>query len=65
MMTVLHIIIHIGQCQLTDILGVLLTRHIFVHRTTCRCITNCFIRILIICRMSGSQEERERILVFS
>ena len=63
--TVLHIIIHIGQCQLADILGVLLACHIFVDRTARRCVADGFIRILIISGMSGSEEERERIPVFS
>ena len=64
-MTVLHIEIHIGKCQLTDILRILLTIHIFVDCTAGSCITYDFIRILIIRRMSGGQEERKRIFVFS
>ena len=64
-MTVLHIEIHIGKCQLTDILRILLTIHIFVDRTAGSCITYDFIRILIVHRMSGGQEERKRIFVFS
>jgi hypothetical protein len=33
MMTVLHIEINIGKCQLTDILRILLAIHIFANRT--------------------------------
>lgn len=65
MMTVLHIEINIGKCQLTDILRILLAIHIFVYRTAGSCITYDFIRILIVRRMSGSQEERKRIFVFA
>ena len=64
-MTVLHIEIHIGKCQLTDILRILLSIHIFVDRTAGSGITYDFIRILIVRRMSGSQEERKWIFVFS
>ena len=65
MVAILHIVVHIGKCQLADILRRFLSIHIFVDSTAGGRVAYGFVGVLIVRRMSGSQEERERVLVLA